>query len=545
FLFEPPLEGVKRKAFGWLTFSKDIVFASTVHGKGVTAPLNPDDGTLIKTWKKQPEQEGGCVPAVLTPNCVLWGRMPQIAVYGKIDAAGRFPYRTFSGLRTTCFFPVVPANGMLYILGAGCRCTHRFRSNIGMISGRKVTPDKKDVLLKGPAFGGERPAKDDSLRWAGWRANSARTGITKENGTGLLKQLWVKKLPGELTPVAAWKNKVFVGSTARKLIALDAATGRQVWEYVTGGGIRITPHLENENLTIGDENGWAHCVRAADGEWVWKLRAAPAEDRITAYGDIISRWPVGSGVLVHENVAYFVAGLFPCDGSAVYAVDADTGKVRWKTLTGFTSNSRHPVSRGPMTLAKGTLYVTTKWGPPQTLLLNDPKHLISAGRTGKGEWVTVAGNDVLTSSRELKFVWHTKYASYTQSLPIIDEATIYLRGSKKRKEKMALRAEHRSAFVLKSGQLKVIKNKAKGTERLIWEAWKTAQMFLGIKAGNVLYTVGRDIDGTDRVYATDADSGKELWSAKLPAKGFDLAFTNGRLFVVCYAGNLLCFGQQK
>ncbi|HEY2572939.1 MAG TPA: PQQ-binding-like beta-propeller repeat protein [Verrucomicrobiaceae bacterium] len=43
-----------------------------------------------------------------------------------------------------------------------------------------------------------------------------------------------------------------------------------------------------------------------------------------------SRWPVRTGVLVDDGIAYFGAGVFPHENVYLYAVDAATGKVIWK-----------------------------------------------------------------------------------------------------------------------------------------------------------------------------------------------------------------------
>ena len=41
---------------------------------------------------------------------------------------------------------------------------------------------------------------------------------------------------------------------------------------------------------------------------VWRLRAAPVDERIVAYGQLESPWPVPGSVLVVDDVAYFAAG---------------------------------------------------------------------------------------------------------------------------------------------------------------------------------------------------------------------------------------------
>ena len=45
------------------------------------------------------------------------------------------------------------------------------------------------------------------------------------------------------------------------------------------------------------------------------------------------RWPVRTGVLVDDGVAYFGAGVFPHETVYLYAVEAATGKVIWKNDT--------------------------------------------------------------------------------------------------------------------------------------------------------------------------------------------------------------------
>ncbi len=44
---------------------------------------------------------------------------------------------------------------------------------------------------------------------------------------------------------------------------------------------------------------------------------------------MISRWPVRTGILVDDGIAYFGAGVFPHENIYLYAVDAATGKVQW------------------------------------------------------------------------------------------------------------------------------------------------------------------------------------------------------------------------
>ena len=73
-------------------------------------------------------------------------------------------------------------------------------------------------------------------------------------------------------------------------------------------------------------------MRASDGRLVWRLRAAPAERRIVAFGQLESAWPVFGSVLVRGGAAYFSAGHHANaeGGIQVYGADPATGRVLWR-----------------------------------------------------------------------------------------------------------------------------------------------------------------------------------------------------------------------
>ena len=61
-------------------------------------------------------------------------------------------------------------------------------------------------------------------------------------------------------------------------------------------------------------------LRADDGRLVWRLRAAPHDERIVAYGQIESPWPVPGSVLVVDDAAYFAAGRQPLADGGILAL---------------------------------------------------------------------------------------------------------------------------------------------------------------------------------------------------------------------------------
>ena len=100
------------------------------------------------------------------------------------------------------------------------------------------------------------------------------------------------------------------------------------WTFTANGRIDTPPTIHRGLCLFGTRSGWVYCLRADDGRLVWRLRAAPLDERIVAYGQIESPWPVPGSVLVVDDVAYFAAGRQPLadGGILVFAVEPADGQ---------------------------------------------------------------------------------------------------------------------------------------------------------------------------------------------------------------------------
>ena len=140
--------------------------------------------------------------------------------------------------------------------------------------------------------------------------------------------------------VAISGGQVYFGSSVdNTAYCLDLASGRVQWTYVTGAPIRLAPTVESGHVYLGSDDGFVYCLNADNGSLVWKLRAGPRDERILARARMTSRWPVRTGVLVDQDVAYFGAGVFPHENIFIYAVDAKTGMILWKNDTVSQQNA--------------------------------------------------------------------------------------------------------------------------------------------------------------------------------------------------------------
>jgi len=185
-------------------------------------------------------------------------------------------------------------------------------------------------------------------------------------------------------PVAA-RGRVYFGSSADDSVrCLSLASGEQQWAFVTGGPVRFAPQVVSDHVYVGSDDGFVYCLTAADGNVVWKFRAAPSERQLVGNGRMISRWPLRSGVLVLDGTVYVTAGMWPAEGVFIYALDAATGEVQWVNDTSGTlnqSSNAYAISgvapTGYLLAGKEALVVPTGRSVPATYSREDGRLLAS------------------------------------------------------------------------------------------------------------------------------------------------------------------------
>jgi hypothetical protein len=83
-----------------------------------------------------------------------------------------------------------------------------------------------------------------------------------------------------------------------------------------------------------------YALDAKTGREVWRLRAAPVEKYIAEEGQFASAWPVIGGVMPLNDNVYFTCGRAVRleGGIRMFAVEAATGKVRWRKPGGTSGD---------------------------------------------------------------------------------------------------------------------------------------------------------------------------------------------------------------
>jgi polyvinyl alcohol dehydrogenase (cytochrome) len=178
-------------------------------------------------------------------------------------------------------------------------------------------------------------------------ANNPTETIISTGNIGDLGVKWAFTTMGDVSARAAVVNGVvYFPDWGGFLWAVNAANGQKIWsrelsDYGLLGPThsRTTPAVVNGTLYLGTQEGaWLLAINAATGALVWKTQLeAPAND---PYAMITASPAVVGGVVYtgvassEEGLAGFVPGFQCCKArGSVVAVNAATGKIKWKTYT--------------------------------------------------------------------------------------------------------------------------------------------------------------------------------------------------------------------
>ncbi len=248
--------------------------------------------------------------------------------------------------RGICRFGVLPCNGLLYTPPHSCACfieakLSGFNALAPESPTRKLpaTIPEEGRVERGPAYAlarstteaGEsgKAAHNDHRDWPTYRHDVARTGGTATKIANRLAKIWQHKLVGQLSSPVIADGRLFVASVDTHTVhALDSKRGDSLWQYTAGGRIDSPPTVSQGRVVFGSADGHVYCLRASDGQLIWRRRAAPADRRLVAFGQLESVWPVHGSVLVKDGMVYCVAGRSSFVDSGIYVsrIDLRTGR---------------------------------------------------------------------------------------------------------------------------------------------------------------------------------------------------------------------------
>jgi outer membrane protein assembly factor BamB len=382
-------------------------------------------------------------------------------------------------------------------------------------------------------------------------------------------------------PVIAGGRVVFGSSSEHTLTCLDAATGKAAWTFFTEGPVRMAPTLANGRVYAGSDDGFLYCLDAKTGELVWKRRIAPEDSRLPGNEQMISRWPLRSGVVIRDGLAIVAAGVFPHRlGCFLVAVDAKTGQEAWRlplnqiaqgylvstprTLAvpggeGYAQSYDPKTGKllGKVAAGRGTTGVAIgdllAWGPG---LRGKSLALVRADATGKAVG-SLAALRVAASPSQIFGVTKTKKlfakgrASQRLSQAHAEKKALTARlaaltkiANDKEKPDEEITAAQREMGSVREAMVRadariVAAGKAAKNAAPAWEGECEETRAL-IHAGEHVFVTGRW-----SVVAYRARNGEPVWRGNLEDKAVGMAAAGGRLFVATDKGAIVCFGPDK
>lgn len=455
--------------------------------------------------------------------------------------------------------------------------------------------------------------------WPAYRYDSARSGVTSEPLAVPLHLQWVHtprhpprpawpepgkelhRLPFDYAfEVTIADGLVFYGSSAdHQVHALDLATGEERWRFFTQGPVRFAPAVAGQRLFAASDDGWLYCLGATDGRLLWRFRGGPRDERFLGNGQMISRWPGRSGVLIDGGAVFFTAGMWSPDGVYAYALRPEDGSVIWRNDTCGVQYMKMPhdylegiagVSpQGYMLMCRDTLVVPNGRAMPagfdrRTGELRFCRNASSKLHHAGGSWNMASGGLIIGERHPLHVDRHVEVG---ESEPVPGDGLIawaFDTGD----QVLALAGKHRAVvrngivYATGDGTLTAVKTDSlalksgafyatgrvdpalPGTHvhpmgwwrgagypwypsKVVpvyphpaeWEA-KVGRTYEVIAAGDLVVAAGR---GT--VAAFDSKSGKKTWEAEVDGQARGLAAASGRLVVSLSTGQIICFGPDQ
>lgn len=145
--------------------------------------------------------------------------------------------------------------------------------------------------------------------------------------TGAEKWVYATEMPLGHSPTIS-EGVAYVGGFDRKLHAVNAFTGQQLWTFEAGAGFDTNPLVVGDKVFAGNRDGFFYAIYTVGrnaGQLAWKLQTLGPIHYSAAYKD---------------GVVYFAS-----NDSHAYALNAETGQLVWKSakLPGAGFHSWWPV----------------------------------------------------------------------------------------------------------------------------------------------------------------------------------------------------------
>ena len=320
---------------------------------------------------------------------------------------------TATALLSLCLTLAVQAEIRIWKDASG---VHEIKAELVGVKGNQVTLKRENgtivtlslnqlskadqALLSGGGSAGGAAAGD----WPQWRGPnrddiSKETGLLKKWPAGGPKRAWVFEDAGlGYSGFAVVGGKLYtmgLYDVDEKVICIDAATGKKLWESPVGpilkngwgDGPRTTPTVANGMVYAIGGNGDLVCVNAENGKQSWTVSLTKD------LGGKLQGWGYTESPLVDGDLVIVTPG---GGKGAIAALNAKTGKVEWQT-SDVSENAQY-------------------------------SSIIPIDHGGQRQYVQLLMNSILGVSTKGKVLWKSDFPGKTAVIPtpIFNDGQVYV-----------------------------------------------------------------------------------------------------------------------
>jgi outer membrane protein assembly factor BamB len=450
----------------------------------------------------------------------------------------------FDPMRPPCQDGVIVSNGHLYWGPWMCGCELSLYGNICLRPESKVegAAATAQALTTFPQALDVKPLEVRDGDWPIYRADNARSDVRQGAIPSNVHPAWKVNICSTALPTApvAAGGMVFVADRTGAVQAFDHA-GKSVWKSYTGGPVYYPPTIAHDRLFLGSADGNVYALEARTGRKLWQYRVGPVARRIPVYGDLISQYPVSGGVVVQDDTVYAAAGITHYDGTYVVALDARTGEVKARNDTsgvldakannGISLQGNLKIVDGQLRFLAGGVYETARYDLATLKCLNQPvSQVFSQFRTAFYPYYPAYGKFVSLDYTLEDGHLLNHDASYEGSLFSNLSLQNPLPAGQTRPQKQAAR------WLVRRGQK---------PPETVWRDRENRRFTSFVVCGQTLLATGHPDASPDKPFlvAINITNGSDLWLRDLPAvpvKGGCAIDHDGQIYLALENGTLVC-----
>jgi len=423
-----------------------------------------------------------------------------------------------------------------------------------------------------------------AVGWATYLGDEQRACFTNEKVHTPLKQAWAIKPEDQVSPQWTnhdWRSSYRVSGAisaptasggmvaaalpeSHRIKVFEASTGRNLWSFVAESRVVLPPTFYGEMVLFGSEDGYVYCLRSKDGVLIWRYQAAPAQRRVSIFGQIESHFPVTCGVLVKNGSVYLAAGRHADlnNGVTGYKIDAYTGQIAWKKMMKtVVRKAIVPIPdipvyvNGSIRLTQHAQVFNERGEPmldPYEALKKRRKTRLAMGSANKSHNEEIMLKGGLTSM--LDHTWSRSDRRGNNNIPAYSQSYGSVKGGQVAYNKTmayAVRGNSVTAYDIRLAAVRIPHHKQipnmPPQERALMKPKWSGSVASEARALAVTNEIAVLAAKSGDIVVFDANTGKQLSKVKIngtPVR-WGLAISGGNIYVSTDQGELICLSDAK